>query len=157
MTKITTSTEFCQRGQDLCAAYGGAIILSGGNLSPLYWHITSCEECRNARGKGAAMTTEGFTCLIENDTDLGNGILLADLDTCSVPVAVVSTIDEASDVAESDMADRIHRLAQGETPECPESYSLWARGIGGDYRLLRTFSPTNNWDVEVTYSRGQCK
>ena len=53
------------------------------------------------------------------------------------PVAVVATINEARDIAKSDLRERMHKLERGEDPGiCPFTYKVWARGIGGSYRIV---------------------
>ena len=49
------------------------------------------------------------------------------------PVAVVASIDEAREIAASDLRGRMRDRA-GETPACPVSYKVWARGMEGNYR-----------------------
>ena len=52
------------------------------------------------------------------------------------PVAVASTINEAKEIAESDLRSRMRRIERGEDPGiCPYTYKVWARGIDGDYRI----------------------
>jgi len=52
------------------------------------------------------------------------------------PVAVASTINEAKEIAESDLRGRMRRIERGEDPGiCPYTYKVWARGIDGDYRI----------------------
>ena len=78
----------------------------------------------------------GFGFALQPETDLGLAILIAESeDGAQEPVAVVATIREARTVAESDLRDRMRRMDQGDDCLCPDTYKLWARGIGGSYRL----------------------
>ena len=52
------------------------------------------------------------------------------------PVANVSTIIEAKELAAQDSRRRRERLERDEDPGlCPHSYKLWARGIDGEFRV----------------------
>jgi hypothetical protein len=52
------------------------------------------------------------------------------------PVAVVGSISEARETAESDFRDRMRRLQRDEDAGiCPTTYKLWARGVDGYYCL----------------------
>ena len=81
-------------------------------------------------------TYNGFAIPLQPDTDLGLAMLIAeDEDGQHEPVAVVATINEAREVAESDLRGRKRRLERGEDPGiCPNTYKVWARGADGSYR-----------------------
>jgi hypothetical protein len=81
-------------------------------------------------------TYNGFAIPLQPDTDLGLAMLIAESDDGQhQPVAVVGTINEAREVAKSDLRDRMRRLDLGEEPGlCPTLFKLWARGIDGGYR-----------------------
>jgi len=80
--------------------------------------------------------TPGFAIEIKDNTELGLAMLIADLgDGHYLPIGVVVSIDEAREIAASDMRGRMRDLEAGETPACPESYVVWAQGLEGDYRL----------------------
>jgi hypothetical protein len=82
-------------------------------------------------------THNRFAVPLQPDTDLGLAMLIAeDEDGQHEPVAVVGTISEARDAAASDLRDRMRRMDQGDDCLCPEAYKLWARGVGGSYRLV---------------------
>ena len=56
------------------------------------------------------------------------------------PVAVASTINEAVEIAESDLRGRRRRRERGDDPGlCPYVYKVWARGIDGYYLLAHEF------------------
>jgi hypothetical protein len=80
---------------------------------------------------------KGFAFPLQPSTDLGLAMLMAESeDGQHEPVAVVGTISEARDLADSDFRDRMRRLDQGEDAVlCPFLYQVWARGTGGRYRL----------------------
>ena len=51
------------------------------------------------------------------------------------PIAVTSTLNEAYELAASDMALRMKKLNQGNDPGlCPARYALWVRGQMGRIR-----------------------
>jgi len=79
----------------------------------------------------------GFAIPLLPDTDLGMAMLIAESeDGQHEPVAIVRTISEAQDVADSDFRDRMRCVEQGEDAIlCPFIYQVWARGIGGHYRI----------------------
>ena len=81
--------------------------------------------------------TPGFAIKIEDDTELGLAILVAEFaDGSYQPIAVVVSINEAKEIAESDLRSRMRRIERGEDPGiCPYTYKVWARGIDGDYRI----------------------
>ncbi len=83
----------------------------------------------------------GFAIPILPDTQLGLAMLIAeDEEGHTQPVAVASTIDEAKELAHSDLAGRTRSLERGDDPGiCPYEYKVWAQGIDGDYRIAATF------------------
>ena len=87
-------------------------------------------------------TYDGFAIPLQPDTDLGLAMLIAEDDEGNhEPVAVVSTIREARELAESDQRERMGRLELGDDAGlCPVLYRVWARGIGGSYRLAHEIS-----------------
>ena len=89
-------------------------------------------------------TTPGFAIELRPDTDLGLAMLIAEDEEGRIePVAVASTINEAKEIAESDLRSRMRRLDHGGDPGiCPYTYRLWARGIDGDYIIAHEIDPT---------------
>ncbi len=85
----------------------------------------------------------GFAIPLHPDTDLGIAMLIAeDEEGHHEPVAVVSTINEAKEIAESDFRGRMRRLERGDDPGlCPYLYLIWARGIDGEYRVASEINP----------------
>ena len=79
----------------------------------------------------------GFAIPLQPDTELGMAMLIAeDEEGHHEPVAVASTINEAKEIAQSDLRSRMRRIERGDDPGmCPYIYKLWARGIDGDYRI----------------------
>ena len=67
--------------------------------------------------------------------DLGLAMLIAEDDEGGYePIAVTSTLNEAYELAASDMARRINQLNRGNEPGfCPARYALWLRGQRGEY------------------------
>jgi hypothetical protein len=79
----------------------------------------------------------GFAIPLENDTDLGLALLIAeDDDGHYEPVANAATINEAKELAADDLRRRRERLERYEDPGlCPYAYKLWARGTDGEFRV----------------------
>lgn len=90
-----------------------------------------------ARTKKQTKNSNGFAFPLQPDTELGLAMLIAeDEDGHYEPVAVAATINEAKEIAESDLRGRMLRIERGEDAGiCPYTYKLWARAIDGDYRL----------------------
>jgi hypothetical protein len=83
------------------------------------------------------MSNSGFAIPLENDTDLGLALLIAeDEDGDYEPVASATTINEAKGLAAEDLRCRRARLERDENPGlCPYAYRLWARGMDGEFRV----------------------
>ena len=86
--------------------------------------------------------TPGFAIEIKDDSELGLAILVAEFGDRDgtggyQPIGVVVSINEAREIADSDMRGRMRDLEAGKTPACPERYIVWAQGIGGDYRQAK--------------------
>jgi len=85
--------------------------------------------------------TPGFAIKIEDDTELGLAILVAEFaDGTYQPVAVVVSINEAKEIAEGNMRQRMRELERGGDPACPECYRVWAQGLGGEYTTAKEIS-----------------
>ena len=84
-----------------------------------------------------AKSYNGFAVPLDGDTNLGLALLIAEgEDGCYQPVANVSTINEARELAVADLRCRRERLECDEDPGlCPRAYKLWARGIDGGFRV----------------------
>ena len=89
--------------------------------------------------------TPGFAIRINDDTQLGLAIVVAEDEEGQQyhPVAVASTINEARELAASDLRGRMRELERGGDPGiCPYEYKVWAQGVGGEYlvaaRILAT-------------------
>ena len=90
--------------------------------------------------------TPGFAIEIKNATEVGLAILVAEFGDGDgtggyQPIGVVGSINEAREIAESDMRGRMRDLDAGKTPACPECYLVWARGIAGEYITAATIQP----------------
>jgi hypothetical protein len=79
---------------------------------------------------------------INDDANLGLAMLIAEFGEgdCQ-PVAVVVSINEAREIAASDMRARTKELERGGEPACPERYIVWAQGPDGSYRQVREIMP----------------
>jgi hypothetical protein len=85
--------------------------------------------------------TPGFAIKIEDDTELGLAILVAEFaDGTYQPIGVVVSINEAKEIAESNMRYRMRELERGGAPACPERYKIWAQGLGGEYITSKEIS-----------------
>ena len=86
--------------------------------------------------------TPGFAIEIKADTELQCAMLLAeDEEGHAEPVACIISINEAREIIGTDMQRRLHALDTSEDPGlCPYEYKVWARGLGGDYRIAATIS-----------------
>ena len=84
----------------------------------------------------------GKTSEIKDDANLGLAMLIAEFDGGSYqPVAPVSSISEAREIAASDMRARTKELERGGEPTCPERYVVWAQGLDGSYRQVKEIMP----------------
>ena len=93
---------------------------------------------------GRTRVTPGFAIEIEDDTELGLAMLIAESeDGCYEPVGVVASINEAREVAANDLRNRCRDLEGGGEPMCPYEYKVWARGIDGEYKTLARISATD--------------
>lgn len=97
-----------------------------------------------ARTKKQTKSYNGFAIPLLPDTKLGLAMLIAEDEEGQIgPVAVVATINEAKEIAESDLRSRMRRLERGDDPGiCPHSYKVWAPGIDGDYRVAYEIKDT---------------
>ncbi len=93
-----------------------------------------------ARTRKETKTYNGFAIPLQPDTDLGLAMLIAeDEEGGYQPVGVASTINEAKEIAASDLAGRRCRLEHGDDPGlCPNEYKVWAQGVEGSYILATT-------------------
>ena len=82
--------------------------------------------------------TLGFAIKIEDDTELGLAILVAEFSGGTYqPIAVVVSVNEAKEIADGNMRQRMRDLERGGEPACPECYKVWAQGLGGEYIVAR--------------------
>lgn len=76
---------------------------------------------------------------IDETTDLGIGFLIVESgEGAYEPVAPVSTIGEAREMASHDLYRRMQRLNRAEDPICPARYLIWARSDSGEYQVITT-------------------
>ena len=94
-----------------------------------------------ARTRKQPKTYNGFAIPLRPETELGLAMLIAeDEEGHYEPVAVAATINEAKELAESDMHARMRSMESGgDAGICPVRYKLWARGIDGDHRVAKVF------------------
>ena len=84
----------------------------------------------------------GKTIEIKDDINLGIAMLIAEFGECDYqPVAAVVSINEAREIAASDMRSRTKDLERGGEPACPERYVVWVQGPDGSYRQAKQILP----------------
>ena len=98
-----------------------------------------------ARTSKQPKTYNGFAIPLRPDTELGLAVLIAeDEEGHTQPVDVASTISEAKEIAQSDLAGRMRRLERGDDPGlCPYEYKVWVPGIDGDYCIAATIGASS--------------
>ena len=86
---------------------------------------------------------------IAADADLGSAMLIMETaEDQYEPIESVATINEAREIAESDMRDRMRRLEDGGEPTSPAVYRVWARDYQGQYAVICELDPATMADVE---------
>jgi hypothetical protein len=97
-----------------------------------------------ARRTSKVSATPGFAIEVKPDTDLGLAMLIAeDEEGHYEPIAVAVSINEAREIAATDMHRRRRDLEVGGAPMCPYEYKVWAQGLDGDYRVAGTIPAIN--------------
>ncbi len=82
------------------------------------------------------------TIEMKDDTNLGIAMLIAEFDGGSYqPVAAAVSINEAREIAATDMRARTKELERNGEPACPERYVVWAQGTDGRYRQVKEIMP----------------
>src|SRR5947209_18963307 len=82
------------------------------------------------------------TIEIKDDANLGLAMLIAEFGERNYqPVAAVVSINEAREIAASDMRARMKVLERGGEPTCPARYVVWAHGSDGSYRKVEERRP----------------
>ena len=77
---------------------------------------------------------DGFAVPLTETTNLGLAMLIVEsADGAYQPIATVSSIREAREIANRDRMSRVEDLDRGGEPLCPERYVVWARGAKGEY------------------------
>jgi hypothetical protein len=91
---------------------------------------------------GAKQMANAKTIEIKDDANLALAMLIAEFDGGSYqPVAAVASINEAREIAASDMQARTKELERGGDPACPERYIVWAQRADGGYRQVKEIMP----------------
>ena len=86
--------------------------------------------------------TSAKTIEIKDDANLGFAMLIAGFGEGNYqPVAAVASINEAREIAASDLRRRMKHLERGGEPACPERYVVWAQGPDGGYRQVKEIMP----------------
>ena len=82
------------------------------------------------------------TVEIKHDANLGIAMLIAEFDGGNYqPISAVVSINEAREIAASDMRARTKDLERGGEPVCPERYVVWAQATDGSYRQAKEIMP----------------
>ncbi len=82
------------------------------------------------------------TIEVKDDANLGIAMLIAEFGEGNYqPVAAVGSINEAREIAASDLRGRMKHLERGGEPACPERYVVWAQGPDGSYRQVKEIMP----------------
>ena len=77
---------------------------------------------------------------IDETADLGFALLVAEGEEGGYePVAMVSTIREAREIADNDFEIRMVAINKGAEPMYPARYAVWKQGERGTYRIVSTF------------------
>ena len=89
-------------------------------------------------------TYNGFAIPLQPETDLGNAMLIAEDEEANYePIAVVASIREGKEIAQTDLGGRLLRLEREEDPGlCPFVYKLWARGADGRQHVAASWLAT---------------
>jgi hypothetical protein len=90
-----------------------------------------------------AQATPGFAIQILPDTDLGNAMLIVeDEEGHYRPVTLAMTINEAKELAQDDLRNRMRSVENGTDADglCPSEYKLWSRGLGGVQTVVATWN-----------------
>jgi hypothetical protein len=91
---------------------------------------------------GAKQMANEKTVDIKDDANLGLAMLIAEFGEGNYqPVAAVRSINEAREIATSDMRARTKELERGGEPTCPERYIVWVQGSDGSYRQVKEIMP----------------
>jgi len=92
--------------------------------------------------KNTAGVTPRFACKIDDNTDLGLAMLIAEFEEGGYePIATVSSLGEAREYVRNDMAHRMEKLERGGEPSCPAAYKVWARGVNGTMAVAGEIEP----------------
>jgi hypothetical protein len=90
---------------------------------------------------GAKQMANG-TIEIKDDATLGLAMLIAEFSERNYqPISAVASINEAREIAASDMRARTNDLERGGEPACPERYVVWAQASDGSYRQVKEIMP----------------
>jgi hypothetical protein len=105
-----------------------------------------------ARTRKQTKTYNGFAIPLEPDTELGLAMLIAeDEDGHYEPVAVAATINEAKEIAESDLRGRMRSIARGEDAGiCP----LCRARHNGHYAESRIMPSKAGWRRRSSMMKG---
>ena len=96
----------------------------------------------NVSGAKQLANASAKTIEIKDDANLGFAMLIVGFAEGNYqPVAAVASINEAREIAASDMRAKTKELERGGEPACPERYIVWAQGPNGSYREVKEITP----------------
>src|SRR6184192_3536693 len=96
----------------------------------------------NVSGAKQLANASAKTIEIKDDANLGFAMLIVGFAEGNYqPVAAVSGINEAREIAASDLRGRMKQLERGGEPACPERYVVWAQGPDGTHRPVSEIVP----------------
>lgn len=86
--------------------------------------------------KDIQRNTKGLAFTIQPNTQLGLAMLIVeDEERNYEPVAAVSTIREAREIADYDFEMRLQQTDRGESVLCPFRYKVWAQDGEGTFQV----------------------
>src|SRR5271167_2288379 len=97
---------------------------------------------RSSMAQRRTLITPNRRAGIEPYTELGSALLIAQSeDGAYEPVSVVSSINEAIEIAQGKFQRRLKELDRGGAPMCSERYVVWVRNLDGDYEVISEIEP----------------
>ena len=82
-------------------------------------------------------TTSTIPACNDFDRQLDSGLLVAEAETGGYePVALVSTINEALELADTNFRHRLKEFEGGRETMCPARYAVWTRGSDGTFKRV---------------------
>src|SRR6202162_4247124 len=98
--------------------------------------VSGAKQMANASAK---------TIEIKDDANLGIAMLIAEDEEGNYePIGAAVSINEAREIAQSNLRAKTGRLERDEDPGlCPFAYKVWAQGPDGTYSPVKEFDATS--------------